>query len=112
MKNKCKCPTVASPNPKEPNGVLINEAQLVLAEKRTSMAVMRTGIAVFAIPMSILGLLIATSKYYDVVHVMNLMIPLVFLNSFLILSASFLLSSVLQGALSRLSMARVLLRIP
>jgi hypothetical protein len=29
----------------EKNSIAINEAQLVLAEKRTSLAVMRTGIA-------------------------------------------------------------------
>ena len=37
---------------------------------------MRTGIAVFALPLSVLGLLIATSRYYDVLHVLPLIMPL------------------------------------
>lgn len=63
-----------------PDAILINEAQLVLAEKRTSLAAIRTGIALVALPLSILGLLIATSEYYDVVHVLHFMLPLVALN--------------------------------
>ena len=61
------------------------------------MAVMRTGIAVFAVPMSILSLLIATSKYYDVVHVMDLMIPLTALNvALLVLGAYLIIRSLLR----------------
>ena len=58
------------------DSLLINEIQLLLAEKRTSMSTMRTGIAVFVLPLSVLSLLIATSKYYDIVHVMHLLLPL------------------------------------
>ena len=67
-----------------PETIFINEAQLVLAEKRTSLAAIRTGIALVALPLSILGLLIATSEYYDVVHVLHFMLPLVTLNAGLI----------------------------
>jgi uncharacterized membrane protein YidH (DUF202 family) len=59
------------------DAIAINEAQLVLAEKRTSLAVMRTGIAVLALPLSVTSVLIATSKYYDVLHVLHFMIPLI-----------------------------------
>ena len=41
---------------------------------------MRTGIAVFALPLSVLSLLIATSRYYDVVKVLHLIVPLGVLN--------------------------------
>ena len=58
------------------DGILINEGQLILAEKRTWLATMRTGIAVFALPLSVLGLLIATSKYYDVMDVLHWLVPL------------------------------------
>ena len=68
----------------ESTAIAINEAQLVLAEKRTSLAVMRTGIAVLVLPLSVLGMLIATSKYYDVWHVLHFMIPLGILILFLI----------------------------
>ena len=56
--------------------ILFNEIQLILSEKRTSLSIMRTGIAVFALPLSVLSILIATSKYYDVTHVLHLFIPL------------------------------------
>jgi uncharacterized membrane protein YkgB len=60
----------------EPQAIVINEVQLILAEKRTSLAALRTGIAVFALPLSVLSLLIATSRYYDFVQVMPLLVPL------------------------------------
>jgi uncharacterized membrane protein YidH (DUF202 family) len=58
------------------NAMAINEAQLLLAEKRTALAVLRTGIALIALPMSIMSFLIATSRYYEVVKVLHLLIPL------------------------------------
>ena len=57
-----------------------NEVQLLLAEKRTSLSAMRTGIAVFAFPLSVLSVLIATSKSYEVHAVMHWLVPLVLLN--------------------------------
>ena len=56
--------------------IIINEVQLLLAEKRTSLATRRTGIAVFVLPMSVLSVLIATSRFYDIIHVMHLLLPL------------------------------------
>jgi hypothetical protein len=58
------------------DNLIINEVQLVLAEKRTSMAAMRTGIAVLVLPLSVLSVLIATSKYYDVLQVLHWIVPL------------------------------------
>ena len=72
------------------DSIAINEAQLVLAEKRTSLAVVRTGIAMLALPMSVFSVLIATSKYYDVVHVLHFFIPLVILNILLIVFGLYL----------------------
>ena len=68
----------------ETTSIATNEAQLVLAEKRTSLAVLRTGIAVLVLPLSVLSLLIATSKYYDVFHVIHFLVPLGILMLFLI----------------------------
>ena len=62
----------------------------MLAEKRTSLSVMRTGIAVLALPLSVLSILIATSKYYDIFHVMKMLIPLIVINAILIIIGSFL----------------------
>jgi uncharacterized membrane protein YidH (DUF202 family) len=73
------------------DAVAINEAQLILAEKRTSLAVMRTGIAVLAIPLGVTSLLIATSKYYDVLHVVHLMAPLMAVNGLLVVLGAYLI---------------------
>ncbi|WP_228130160.1 hypothetical protein [Desulfotalea psychrophila] len=51
--------------------------QLILAEKRTSLALMRTGIATLALPLSILSLLVATSRYYHIMGVISFLIPLI-----------------------------------
>jgi uncharacterized membrane protein YkgB len=72
-------------------GIIINEVQLILAEKRTSLSTMRTGIAVFVLPLSVLSVLIATSKYYDVLQVMHLIIPLLVICGVLILLGSYLI---------------------
>ena len=76
----------------ESQSTIINEVQLLLAEKRTSLAAMRTGIAVFVLPLSVVSILIATSKYYDIIQAMHLLAPLlticvamVFLGSYLII---------------------------
>ncbi len=59
--------------------LIINEAQLILAEKRTSLSTLRTGIAVMALPMTVLSFLIAASRYYHPGNVLSLLIPLVLL---------------------------------
>jgi len=74
----------------ESESKIINEVQLILAEKRTSLAAMRTGIAVFALPLSVLGVLIATSRYYNIAHVMYWLIPLLSLCAGLVLLGSYL----------------------
>ncbi len=50
---------------------------LLLAEKRTSLAVLRTGIAVFTLPLSVFTVLVATSRYYDISTSLQFIIPLV-----------------------------------
>jgi uncharacterized membrane protein YidH (DUF202 family) len=67
---------VCTEHSRDTDALIINEAQLILAEKRTSLAAMRTGIAVFVLPLSVMGLLIATSRYYDILHVLPLIVPL------------------------------------
>lgn len=70
--------------------IVINEVQLVLAEKRTSLAVLRTGIAVLVLPLSVLSVLIATSRYYDFIHVLHLLVPLLILSSLLMIFGVYL----------------------
>lgn len=65
-------------NKQKPNDVKtdIAMAQLILAEKRTSLAVVRTGIAVVALPLSVVTALIAFSRYYDVASNLLMIVPL------------------------------------
>ncbi len=81
---------MASEHEIESENLLLNEIQLVLAEKRTSLSALRTGIAVFALPLSVLSLLIATSRYYDVLQVIGWLIPLMLINLALIVLGSYL----------------------
>lgn len=77
-------------------GIVINEIQLLLAEKRTSLAAMRTGIAVFALPLSVLSVLIGTSKYYDPSRVFYLLLPLLILCAFLVVLGMYLVIRALR----------------
>ncbi len=80
----------------EDNALLFNEIQLILAEKRTALSSLRTGIAVFALPLSVLSALIATSRYYDINHVAQLLVPLLVLNGALIVLGSYLIIHSIQ----------------
>ena len=62
------------------DNVIVGEIQVLLAEKRTALSALRTGIAVFALPLSVLSALIATSRYYSIEKVMPLLLPLMLLN--------------------------------
>jgi len=53
-----------------------NSAQLLLAEKRTSLSVLRTGVAIFVLPLSVLSLLIATARLYQNESILHLLLPL------------------------------------
>jgi uncharacterized membrane protein YidH (DUF202 family) len=75
----------------ESEDVVINEVQLLLAEKRTSLSAMRTGIAILALPLSVLSILIATSKYYDVIQVIHLFVPALVISAVLFFLGSYLI---------------------
>lgn len=66
--------------PLQPDNAIFGEIQVVLSEKRTALAALRTGIAVFALPLSVLSVLIATSRYYNIAKVMPFLIPLLIIN--------------------------------
>ncbi|MCD6586685.1 MAG: hypothetical protein J7K96_13080 [Desulfobacteraceae bacterium] len=74
-----------------PDAVIINEVQLILAEKRTSLASLRTGIAVSALPLTVLSFLIATSKYYEVQHAISLFVPVVVISTTLAILGTYLI---------------------
>ena len=70
----------------------VQEMQLLLAEKRTALSTLRTGIAVFALPLSVLSVLIATSKAYEVAQVIHWLVPLVLLCAGLVVLGVYLIS--------------------
>lgn len=80
-------------SPEQQNDILsINQVQLLLAEKRTALAVMRTGIAVLALPLSIFSALIATSRWYNVMEVWPLLLVVVGINLGLVAFAIYLIA--------------------
>jgi hypothetical protein len=44
--------------------MVFDEINLLLSEKRTALSILRTGIAIFSIPLSLGSVLIATSQLY------------------------------------------------
>ena len=77
--------------PPKLDNFIFGEIQVLLSEKRTALASLRTGIAVFALPLSVLSVLIATSRYYSIGKVMPLLAPLLFLNLGLVVLGSWLI---------------------
>jgi uncharacterized membrane protein YidH (DUF202 family) len=71
--------------------LVIQEMQLLLAEKRTALSTLRTGLAIFAFPLSVLSVLIATSKSYNLHDVMHWLVPLLLLNAGLVALAVYLI---------------------
>ena len=78
--------------------LVLQEMQLLLAEKRTALSTLRTGVAIFAFPLSVLSVLIATSKSYELREVTHWLIPLLLMNLGLVVLAVYLI----QHALRRL----------
>ena len=72
--------------------MVYDQIQLVLAEKRTALSTLRTGIAVFALPISAFSVLIATSKYYETSRVLHWLIPLIALNLGLVVLGCYLIT--------------------
>ena len=70
---------------------IFQDINLLLAEKRTSLAVLRTAIALFTLPLSVFTILTATSKYYNPLDSIHLMIPIISINSLLIILGIYLI---------------------
>ncbi len=73
------------------SSVILGEAQLILAERRTSLLLLRTGIAVFALPLAGLSVLIATSGYYAAREVLLFRLPLAALCGGVIILGTYLI---------------------
>jgi hypothetical protein len=55
--------------------LVLSEVQLLLAEKRTAYALLRTGLAVSLLPLSMWTVLVATSKLWDATKIWWLLAP-------------------------------------
>ena len=75
----------------EDTSLALNEVQLILAEKRTALSALRTGITVFVLPLSVLSVLVATSRYYTIAEVTHLLLPLLFICAGLVFLGSYLI---------------------
>ena len=73
------------------NKEAINEIRLLLDEKRTSISIMITGVAVLIAQLLIYSILIATSKFYEIVEVVHLIIPFYVINLALLILACYLI---------------------
>ena len=71
--------------------MVFDEVNLLLSEKRTALSILRTGIAIFLIPLSIGSVLIATSQLYKPEKILFLMIPVLAGCTLLILIALWLI---------------------
>jgi len=78
------------------DNLIFGEIQVLLSEKRTALSSLRTGIAIFALPLSVLSVLIATSHYYSFGKVMPLLVPLLLLNLGLVVLGTWLVFRSIQ----------------
>ncbi len=78
-------------NENDTEHLIFSKIQVIMAEKRTSLATLRTAIALLILPLSVLSVLIATSKFYDTIQVMHLLVPLLIISAGLILIGFYLI---------------------
>lgn len=65
--------------------------QVLLAEKRTALAALRTGIAIFTLPLSVTTVLITTSRFYNFSQNLHYLVPLLLLCVALVLTGFYLI---------------------
>jgi len=73
------------------NSEIINAINLLLAEKRTSLAILRTAMAIFTLPLSVFTVLVATSKFYEFYSSLHFIIPLLIICSILVFLGVYLI---------------------
>jgi uncharacterized membrane protein YidH (DUF202 family) len=75
----------------ETESSIVAKITMLLAAKRTSLAVLRTGIAILTLPFSVVTVLIATSGHYEFTENMLFIIPLMGLNTVLVVLSFYLI---------------------
>ena len=81
-------PTLRDPDEK----ILIDEASLLLAEKRTSLSTVRTGVALVALPRSVVSALVATSRMYDRAEMAPVLVPVLAVCGVLLVLGAYLIA--------------------
>lgn len=84
--------TLAPKSVAEEEAMILGAMQLLLAEKRTALSGLRTGIAIFAFPLSVLSVLVATSKLYEADRVLHWLLPLLAITVGLIVLAIYMVT--------------------
>lgn len=87
--------TTKGPLPSQ-DGQTIALAQLVLAEKRTSLAVLRTGVTMGLVPLSITTVLITLSRFYHWLDNLHFLIPMYVVLSCLALASLYMVARALR----------------
>jgi uncharacterized membrane protein YidH (DUF202 family) len=75
----------------ETESSIIAKITMLLAAKRTSLAVLRTGIAILTLPFSVVTVLIATSGHYEFTENILFIVPLMGLNTLLVVLSFYLI---------------------
>lgn len=73
--------------------LVMSELKLLYAEKRTSLSVLRTGIAILMLPLSVFTVLVATSRYYNILDpgTLAFAVPLIVISLLLIIFGGMLI---------------------
>lgn len=78
------------------HGLILSEVQLLLAEKRTAYALLRTGVTVALVPVSIWTVLVATSRLWDPFRVLWLLVPVMLVAALFFCLGAYLIVHALQ----------------
>jgi hypothetical protein len=70
--------------------------QVLLAEKRTSLAVLRTGITVAAVPLSITTVLVTLSRFYSWIENLHFLVPMYIVLTGLLVLAIYLIGRAIR----------------
>jgi hypothetical protein len=76
--------------------LVMSEVQLLLAEKRTAFALLRTGVTVALVPLSMWTVLVATRSLWNPFDVLWLLVPMMALAAALFLLGSYLVLHALE----------------
>jgi hypothetical protein len=78
------------------HSIVMSEVQLLLAEKRTAYALLRTGVTVALVPVSIWTVLVATSRLWDPFRVLWLLVPVMLVAALFFCLGAYLIVHALQ----------------